>query len=365
MKLLTVVGARPQFVKAFPVSEQLGDRHEEVLVHTGQHYDEELSSVFFDELPIPEPAYNLGVGSASHAVQTAQVMERVDEVLDAESPDVMLVYGDTNSTLGAGLVAAKRDLDLVHVEAGVRSGDWSMPEEVNRVVTDHCADLLCSPTERAAQTLRLGGVRGEVTVTGDVMYDALLSVRDRALECSTVRADLGVAEGSYVLATVHRERNTDSEHRLRGILEGLASVPETVVLPAHPRTVEALSEYGLAARAESALELVDPVGYLDFVALLAGAERVATDSGGVQKEAFYLDRPCVTLRETTEWPETVEAGWNTLVGADAAAIRTALTASPPDPETKPTLYGGGEAAVRICEALDGLTASIEDPADDD
>ncbi|QSG07749.1 non-hydrolyzing UDP-N-acetylglucosamine 2-epimerase [Halapricum desulfuricans] len=361
MKVLTVVGARPQFVKAFPVSEQLS-RHEEVLVHTGQHYDEMLSSVFFEELPIPEPSYNLGVGSGSHAVQTAQVMERLDDVVDEEAPDVVLVYGDTNSTLGAGLVAAKRPVRLVHVEAGVRSGDWSMPEEVNRVVVDQCADLLCAPTDRAAETLRAGDVRGEVVVTGDVMYDALLAVREHALAHSTIVDDLGLTGEPYVLATVHRERNTDAEDRLRSIVEGLASVSATVVLPAHPRTVAALEEYGLHEEAASALELVDPVGYLDFVALLSGAERVATDSGGVQKEAFYLDRPCVTLRETTEWPETVEAGWNVLVDADPAAIRTALTRPRPNPEAKPTLYGGGEAAERVVRALSHPPAAM---ADDD
>ena len=352
MKVLTVVGARPQFVKAFPVSERLGGRHDEVLVHTGQHYDEMLSSVFFEELAVPEPAYNLGVGSSNHAVQTARVMEGIDGVVEREAPDAMVVYGDTNSTLGAGLVAAKRGLRLVHVEAGVRSGDWSMPEEVNRVLVDECADLLCAPTDRAAERLRAAGVRGEVAVTGDVMYDALLAVADRALAGSTAVEDLGLADERYVLATVHRAANTDSATNLERIFEGLGSVPERVVLPLHPRTEAALETHGLEAMAAEAVDLVDPVGYLDFVALLSGAERVATDSGGVQKEAFYLDRPCVTLRETTEWPETVESGWNTLVGTDPDAIRTALARPRPDPAAKPELYGGGEAAARVVAALE-------------
>jgi UDP-N-acetylglucosamine 2-epimerase (non-hydrolysing) len=360
MKVLTVVGARPQFVKAFPVSEELADRHEEVLVHTGQHYDEMLSSVFFEELSIPEPAYNLGVGSANHAVQTAQVMERVDEVVEAEDPDAMIVYGDTNSTLGAGLVAAKRDIRLVHVEAGVRSGDWSMPEEVNRVLVDQCANLLCTPTDRAAETLRAIDVRGDVVVTGDVMYDALLAVRDRALAHSTIIEDLGLTGGEYVLATVHREANTDSPDRLAAIVEGLANAPDPVVLPAHPRTVDALQTHGIYEETAASLQLVAPVGYLDLVALLAGAKRVATDSGGVQKEAFYLDRQCVTLRETTEWIETVEVGWNELVGADPEAIETALSRPLSALSDKPTLYGGGEAAKRVVQALEGPVQTIAD-----
>ena len=355
MKVLTVVGARPQFVKAFPVSEALAQRHDEVLVHTGQHYDEMLSSVFFEELSIPEPAYNLGVGSGTHADQTAEVMTRLDDVLDTEDPDTLIVYGDTNSTLGAGLVGAKRDVDVVHVEAGVRSGDWSMPEEVNRVLVDDCADVLCAPTERAATTLRDHGVRGQVAVTGDVMYDALCAVRERALGHSTVLDDHDLPPESYILATVHRASNTDSKARLRKIIRALASVPRPVVLPIHPRTEDALRGYGLYEDAKEAIQIIEPVGYLDFVTLVANAERVATDSGGVQKEAFYLDRPCVTLRDTTEWVETVESGWNTLVGAEPTAIYEALTQHRSALPEKPELYGGGDAASAVVEQLSRAT----------
>ncbi|SDM62783.1 UDP-N-acetylglucosamine 2-epimerase (non-hydrolysing) [Halogranum gelatinilyticum] len=352
MKILSVVGARPQFIKAFPVSDALRREHEEVLVHTGQHYDAELSDVFFTELGIPEPDYNLGVGSGGHAAQTAEMLVRLDEVVEAEAPDLVLVYGDTNSTLAAALVAAKRDPALAHVEAGLRSGNWSMPEEVNRVLTDHCSDFLFAPAESAAETLRREGITSGVHVTGDVGFDAILRVRDRAVEGSTVLDRLELDAGEYVLATVHRAGNTDDPARLAAVIDGLAESPLPVVLPLHPRTEAALKTHGLWDRATDALHVVDPVGYLDFVCLLDGAERVATDSGGVQKEALYLDRRCVTLREETEWVETVEAGWNVLVGADADAIARALRDDEPLPP-KPSLYGDGHAAERIAEALRG------------
>jgi len=353
MKLLTVVGARPQFIKAFPVSAPLRERHEEVLVHTGQHYDDELSGVFFRELPIPEPDHNLGVGSGSHATQTAAMMRALDDLVDDEAPDAVLVYGDTNSTLAAALVAAKRRPALVHVEAGLRSDDRSMPEEINRVLTDHASDLLCAPSERAVDRLAAEGIGGDVKLTGDVMYDAVLQVRSRAVEQSTVIDDLGLVEGEYVVATVHRAGNTEDESRLAGIVEGLTGASVPVVFPIHPRTADSLRRFGLYERAAEALRLVDPLGYLDFVRLLAGANRVATDSGGVQKEAFYLDTPCVTLRDRTEWTETVESGWNVLVGADAAAIRAALRADDPG-EEKPELYGDGDAAAKVVDALDDV-----------
>jgi UDP-N-acetylglucosamine 2-epimerase (non-hydrolysing) len=359
VKILSVVGARPQFVKAFPLSRALRQRHEEVLVHTGQHYDEELSDVFFEELAIPEPDHHLGVGSGSHAEQTAAMMTGVARLVADESPEVVLVYGDTNSTLAGALVAAKADTALAHVEAGLRSHNWAMPEEVNRVVTDHCSDLLFAPTRRAEENLRAEGIDDGVHRTGDVMYDAILAAKDRALSRSSVLEDLGVDPGEYVLATVHRAGNTDDPRRLESILGALIDVPKRVVLPVHPRTEAALREGDLWERARAGLTVIDPVGYLDFVALLAGAERVATDSGGVQKEAFYLDRPCVTLREETEWVELVECGWNRLVGADPDTIRTALT-DRIDLPPKPSLYGDGDAAGRIVSALDGT--ALAEPA---
>ncbi|WP_411969026.1 non-hydrolyzing UDP-N-acetylglucosamine 2-epimerase [Haloferax sp. YSSS75] len=356
LKVLSVVGARPQFIKAFPVSKALRREHDEVLVHTGQHYDESLSGVFFDELDIPKPDYNLGVGSGGHAAQTAEMMQRLDTVIADEAPDVVLVYGDTNSTLAAALVTSKREPRLAHVEAGLRSHNWEMPEEVNRVLTDHCSDLLFAPSESAASTLEAEGIHDGVYVTGDVQYDAILAVRGAARERSTVLEEMGLRDGEYVLATVHRAGNTDDPARLEAIMTGLGDADRPVVFPVHPRTENALKAADLWTRVaeDENIVLVDPVGYLDFVRLLDGAERVATDSGGVQKEAFYLDKRCVTLRDETEWVETVDSGWNTLVGADTDAIRTALQSTDSLPD-KPSLYGDGTAAQRIVEVLSADT----------
>ncbi|WP_115863539.1 non-hydrolyzing UDP-N-acetylglucosamine 2-epimerase [Halorussus litoreus] len=350
MTVLTVVGARPQFVKAAAVSRELRREHEEVLVHTGQHYDEEMSDVFFDELGIPEPDDNLGVGSDSHGAQTAEMIAGLEELIAAEEPDAVLVYGDTNSTLAAAVAASKMDTELAHVEAGLRSYNREMPEEVNRVLTDHAADLLFAPSRRAVENLRAESVAGAVHDTGDVMFDAVLWARDRAADHSTVLDDLGVDPGEYVLATVHRAGNTDDPDRLAAVLDALAADPREVVFPAHPRTVERMAEYGLREDAEECITVTEPAGYLDFVRLQDCADVVATDSGGVQKEAFFLDTPCVTMRGETEWRETVEAGWNQLVGADSEAIRRAL-ATAERPTEKPQPYGDGDAAARIAELL--------------
>ena len=353
MKVLSVVGARPQFVKAAAVSPVLREEHEEVLVHTGQHYDEALSDVFFEELGIPRPDHNLGVGSGAHGEQTAAMIAALEPVVVDEDPDVVLVYGDTNSTLAGAIVASKLDPDLAHVEAGLRSGNYDAPEEVNRVLTDRVSDLLFVPTRGAVDTLHAEGITSGVHFTGDVMYDTLLRIRDDLRETSTALEDLDIShlEGEYVLATIHRQRNTDDPDRLEALVDALGDIERTVVLPAHPRTTAALREHGLYDAAESRLHLVDPVGYLDFVRLLDGAWRVATDSGGVQKEAFFLDTPCVTLREETEWTETVESGWNELVGADPAAIRRALTREWELGE-KPKPYGDGTAAEKIVYAIE-------------
>ncbi|WP_458205189.1 non-hydrolyzing UDP-N-acetylglucosamine 2-epimerase [Haladaptatus sp. NG-SE-30] len=347
MKVLTVVGARPQFVKAASVSRELRREHEEVLVHTGQHYDDELSAVFFEELDIPRPDYNLGVGSDSHGRQTAAMLAGLEARIEDESPDAVLVYGDTNSTLAAAIAASKMEPPLAHVEAGMRSGS-DIPEETNRVLTDHAADLLLAPSPDALDNLADEGISEGVHFTGDVGYDALLWARERADR--SVLSDFGVADAEFVLATVHRDTNTDNPERLEAIVDALADEPRPIVLPAHPRTVECLKEFGLHERATADLTLTEPVGYRQFVALLDAATVVATDSGGVQKEAFFLDTPCVTLREETEWVETVESDWNTLVGADGNAIRTAL-AGATTPDEKPTPYGDGNAAKRIVEVL--------------
>ncbi|SDD47995.1 non-hydrolyzing UDP-N-acetylglucosamine 2-epimerase [Natrinema hispanicum] len=347
MNVLSVVGARPQFVKAAAVSQQLRDTHDELLVHTGQHYDPELSEVFFEELALPEPAFHLGVGSDSHATQTAEMMLELERIIDDESPDVVLVYGDTNSTLAAALVAAKSSTQLAHVEAGLRSYDWSMPEEVNRRLTDHCSDILFAPGQHAKETLAQEGISENVFVSGDVMYDTLIQISDRLHGTET---ELDVPD-EYVLATVHRAKNTDDRDRLESIIDAFSQLHVPVVFPAHPRTVTALQEYGLWDRATEAARVIDPVTYGQFITLVEDAVCVATDSGGVQKEAFYLDTPCVTLRETTEWIETVDAGWNTLVGAETSEIVDAVRAAV-DPPAKPELYGNGNAAARIVEQLE-------------
>jgi UDP-N-acetylglucosamine 2-epimerase (non-hydrolysing) len=351
MKVLTVVGARPQFVKAAAVSRELRRSHEEVLIHTGQHYDEEMSDVFFEELGIPEPDDNLGVGSDRHGAQTAEMLVGLEDRIADEDPDAVLVYGDTNSTLAAAIAASKMDTRLAHVEAGLRSFNREMPEEVNRVLTDHAADLLFAPSTRAVENLRAESVAGTVHDTGDVMYDAVLWARDRAEAHSSVLSDRDLTAGEYVLATVPRASNTDDPERLAAILDALTADSREVVLPAHPRTVERMREYGLYEDAAERLTLTDPVGYLDFVRLQDCADVVATDSGGVQKEAFFLDTPCVTMREETEWRETVAAGWNQLVGADPEAIRRAL-ATAERPAEKPSPYGDGDAAAEITRVLD-------------
>lgn len=351
MKVLTVVGARPQFIKAFAVSRVLRESHEEVLVHTGQHYDDELSAVFFEELGIPAPDINLGAGSSSHARQTATMLAALEEPIETEQPDVVLTYGDTNSTLAAALATAKLTPPLAHVEAGLRAYDRSIPEEVNRVLTDHVSDILLAPTETAVRNLEREGITEGVHNIGDVMYDAIRWARNRVETNDEPLNRLGVKDGDYVLATVHRQRNTDDAVRLETIMTALIESSREVVLPAHPRTVARLQEYGLYDKVAASLTVIEPVGYIEFVRLLLGAERVVTDSGGVQKEAFFLDIPCVTLREETEWVETVDCGWNVLVGADGSAINRALTQDFQLTE-KPQPFGDGHAATSIIEILE-------------
>ena len=356
MKVISVVGARPQFIKAFAVSRELRPDHEEILVHTGQHYDEEMSDVFFEELGMPEPDYNLGVGSDSHGRQTAAMLEGIEEVTEVENPDALLLYGDTNSTLAGAIAGSKMDPAVAHVEAGLRSYNREMPEETNRVLTDHASDILFAPSESAVETLAEEGIADGVHFVGDVMYDAILWARDVTRESSTILGDLPVEDEEYVLATVHRASNTNDRSRLEAIIDGLAATPYQVVIPLHPRTRERLEKYGLWERASTELILIDPVGYIDFVRLLDGAAKVATDSGGVQKEAFYLDTPCVTMRDETEWRETIECGWNELVGTDESAIVEALQDGEVPP-SKPKVYGCGNAAVWIVGKLEDITVN--------
>lgn len=347
MNIVTIVGARPQFIKAAAVSRVLRLRHREVLVHTGQHYDANMSAVFFDELGIPPPDVNLAVGSASHGAQTGAMLAKIEEVLLAECPDWVLVYGDTNSTLAGALAAAKLHIPVAHVEAGLRSFNRAMPEEINRVLTDHISDLLLCPSETAVENLAREGITRGVVLIGDVMADALRLAVERADD--SVLESSGVQQGSYALATVHRAENTDDPLRLQGILTGLTLLDMPVIFPAHPRARRAIAALGWTPPAH--VRLIDPVGYLNMVALMRGARVVLTDSGGVQKEAYWLGVPCVTLRDETEWVETVTCGWNTLAGADPRRIVAA--ARQPYPTTsRPPLYGDGYAAERCVAALE-------------
>ena len=355
VRILTIIGNRPQFVKAAAVSRKLRETHEEVIVHTGQHYDDELSRIFFDELGIPVPDRQLGAGSGSSTAQTARIMTALEPLLAEIGPALALVYGDTNSTLAGALAVAQAGIPLGHVEAGMRSFDRTMPEELNRVLTDHASDLLLCSTETAVRNLEREGTRGEIHLVGDVMADVSLAFRDIAAERSTIIADLELQPGSYLTVTAHRPGNVDRLPRLRQLVELLAALPQPVVFPAHPRTRGRLADAGMLDRLNG-VRVVPPLGYLDFLELARNARAVVTDSGGVQKEAYLLGVPCVTLRDTTEWVETVEAGWNVLVDLDPDAALAALERRPP--ADRPELYGGGHAADRVCEVVAAYTARL-------
>ena len=354
MIVLTVVGARPQFIKTAMVSRALRARGiREVLVHTGQHYDDNMSRVFFDEMGIPKPDHNLGVGSGGHAFQTGEAMKGLESLCAEHQPDVLLVHGDTNATLAGALVAAKQCIPGAHVEAGLRSFDRAMPEEVNRVVTDHVSKCLFCPTDTAVENLRREGITRHVHQVGDVMYDAALHFAEQAKESSDVLSRLGVSEKSFVLVTVHRDFNTDSKERLEGIIRGVLQSGVQVVFPAHPRVRKCLEQYGLLGELEESGDdvLTEPVGYLDMIRLELGARAVMTDSGGVQKEAYFYGVPCLTVRPSTEWVETVDAGWNHLLAADADQIAGALDKVTTPGGDPPEVFGDGHAAERIAEAI--------------
>jgi UDP-N-acetylglucosamine 2-epimerase len=350
VKVATIVGARPQFIKAALMSRLLRQKHVEVLIHTGQHYDKAMSTIFFDELQIPNPDYNLGIGSGSHGAQTGAMLGAIEKVLLTETPDAVLVYGDTNSTLAGALAAVKLHIPVAHIEAGLRSFNRRMPEEINRVLTDHVSRWLFCPTQTAMDNLCAEGIEQGAHLVGDVMVDAMRHNLPIATERSDILQQLGLDSGAYYLATIHRPHNTDDQNRLAAILKTLETLDMPVVLPAHPRTLQAIKLAGLTSL--SNLTMIAPVSYLDMIALEASARVILTDSGGVQKEAYMVGVPCVTLREETEWVETVDAGWNQLVGAEPAAIRAAVSSSAPGHDTFP-LYGDGKACERIVAALSG------------
>jgi UDP-N-acetylglucosamine 2-epimerase (non-hydrolysing)/UDP-GlcNAc3NAcA epimerase len=358
VRIVTVIGNRPQFVKAAAVSRRLRERHDEAIVHTGQHYDDELSRVFFDELDIPAPDRQLGVGSGPASAQTGRMLEALEPALAELGAELAIVYGDTNSTLAGALAAAQSRIPVAHVEAGMRSFDRTMPEELNRVLTDHASDLLLCSTDTSVDNLAREGVDRGVHLVGDVMADVALAMAPRARERSGALTEHGVEPGGYVLVTAHRAGNVDDPDRLGRLVELLAALPLPAVFPVHPRTRARLEETGLLARLESAagMRLTAPLGYLDMLALAGSARAVLTDSGGLQKEAYLLGVPCVTLRDRTEWVETVDAGWNELVDLDRDAALAALERPAPSGE-RPELYGGGRAGERICDVLDTYTGA--------
>ena len=323
MKVLTVIGARPQFIKAWPVSSALAEAGiEECLLHTGQHYDHAMSGVFFEELGMRESAINLEVGSGSHGAQTAKMLEGIEKALLDEKPDTVLLYGDTNSTLAGALAAVKLHIPIAHVEAGLRSFNRRMPEEHNRILTDHCSDWLFCPTETAVKNLSHEGILKGVHLVGDVMQAALEKAKPLALSRSEILRSIGLNDGGYALATMHRAENVDSPEKLKSILSALGSIPLPIVLPLHPRTKERIRTSGLTLPVN--IRALEPLGYMDMIRLILGAKALFTDSGGLQKEAVWLGTSCITLREETEWVETLRVGENELVGSDFQKIREAF-----------------------------------------
>ena len=356
-KIVSVVGARPQFIKAAAVSRHIRKYLSEILVHTGQHYDENLSKIFFDDMDIPRPDYNLDVGSGSHGYQTGCIMENVEKVLMREKPAAVMVYGDTNTTLGSAIAAAKLTIPVFHVEAGLRSGNMKMPEEINRILTDKCSDLLFCPTENAVKNAAAEGITKGVYLTGDVMYDAALFFREKSGGCSKILDSLKLKPGSYILCTVHRAENTDNRDNMAEIVDALLEAPLPVVLPLHPRTKKMLNQYHLISKLKETkhIQIIDPVGYLDMIQLEINAKKIVTDSGGVQKEAYFYRVPCITLRNDTEWVETVEDRWNKLVGSNRERILEAIFHFSPD-HSQNQFYGQGNSGEIISGFINDFLA---------
>ena len=352
LRIVSVVGARPQFIKAAPVCRALRERHDEILVHSGQHFDHDMSDIFFEELGIPKPDYNLGVGGGGHGRMTGEMMGQLEELFVELAPDWVLVYGDTNTTLAAALAAAKLNMPVAHVEAGLRSFNRAMPEEINRVLTDHVSSLLLCPTDAAVANLAAEGITDGVVHVGDVMLDTARIVAERVAEADVLAA-YGLAHGGYYLATVHRAATSDDPERLGAVLRAFAELDKPVIFAVHPRTRKNMESSGLARIADAMpnLRMVPPIPYLETSALLRGAHKLLTDSGGMQKEAYFLSVPCVTLRDETEWVETVESGWNTLTGADTERILAAAR-SLARPDTRSDVYGDGHAASKVVDALE-------------
>ena len=352
MKIVSVVGARPNFVKLAPVSKELRKKkHEEIVIHTGQHYDYEMNKIFFDEMGIPEPDHHLGVGSGSQGEQTGEMLKRIEDVLMDESPDLVLVFGDTNTTLAGGLAACKLHIRVAHIEAGLRSYDRRMPEEINRILTDHCSDLLFAPTRTAVENLMKEGITEGVYLTGDVMVDALKENIKIAERESIILNELNLKIKRYYLATIHRAENTDDFDRLKSIVDVFCEI-EHLVFPCHPRTEKSLKRFDLWDKLTRKVKVIKPVGYLDMLMLERNANKILTDSGGVQKESYIFKVPCITLRNTTEWVETVEDGWNVLTGSDKEKIMKIVNNFDPKGKQR-NVFGEGDASEKTAKIIGG------------
>ncbi len=349
MKIISVVGARPQFIKLAVLSKTLRKKHRELILHTGQHYADELSKIFFQELKIPLPDFNLGIGSGNHGQQTGRMLQGIENILLKQNPDLVIVYGDTNSTLAGALATSKQNIPLAHVEAGLRSYKKSMPEEINRVVSDHLSDFLFCPTRTAVENLKKEGITKGVYLVGDVMYDSVLQNLKIARKTSSVIKDLALKPNEFFLVTIHRSENTDEPKNLKKIIDILVSIKGRVIFPAHPRVIKFIKIYNLLKRLKSKkdLALIDPVSYWDMLILQENARFILTDSGGVQKEAFFLKTPCITLREETEWTETVKEGLNNVTGLNLKKIRDILKKEPTIKNTKTHPFGDGKASQKI------------------
>jgi len=348
MKIITVIGARPQFIKAAAVSRILREKHQEILVHTGQHYDENMSEVFFQELDIPKPDYNLNIGSGNHGEQTGKMLIELEKIYINEKPDLVLVYGDTNSTLAAALCASKLLIPVAHIEAGLRSFNMKMPEEQNRILTDHLSKSLFAPTETAVNNLHKEGISKGVYNVGDVMFDAVLKFKDLSYKKMDLLDKLGLNGEEFILSTIHRAENTNYIDRLENIIGALSESNKKIVLPLHPRTKKYINEYGL--KVGENVQIIEPVGYLEMVLLESMSKKIVTDSGGVQKEAFFLGKPCITMRDETEWVETVQNGWNMLTGTDKDKIIDGILNFNPSKEQE-KIFGDGKAASKILEVI--------------
>jgi len=349
MNIFTIIGARPQFVKCAPVSATLRKSHSEFLVHTGQHYDDNMSHIFFDEMGIPKPDVNLEVGSGSHATQTAAMMTGLEPLMLNHKPDAVMIYGDTNSTVAAALVAAKLHIPVIHIEAGLRSFNLKMPEEINRIVADRLSKVLCCPTETAVKNLNDEGIKSGVINTGDVMYDAVLMFKPLS-EKSDILKTLNVNSKEYNLITIHRASNTDNLENLLNILNGANDSGQHSIFPIHPRTKNIIKNNGIKIESFKNITFIEPLGYLDFMKLASNAKTITTDSGGLQKEAYWHGVPCITVREETEWVETVESGWNLLIGPNREKLNKALQKFTSF-SNRPDFYGNGHASEKIVSLI--------------